>query len=137
MKVKQISQWLHKNSKIKYLIRLLIIAAVAWVLRFWEFEERRNRNYYEYDIMSAREPQGACSLLANGELDHDSCEATVSTEGANHDIICKDKWKCTRVVSHRYIISEVKKYMEILELDLYAESAYYGKVQKVGVVHLQ
>ena len=56
MKVKQISQWLHKNSKIKYLIRLLIIAAVAWVLRFWEFEERRNRNYYEYDIMSAREP---------------------------------------------------------------------------------
>lgn len=32
MKVKQISQWLHKNSKIKYLIRLLIIAAVAWVL---------------------------------------------------------------------------------------------------------
>ena len=79
MKVKQTSQWLHKNSKIKYLIRLLIIAAVAWVLRFWEFEERRNRNYYEYDI------------------------------------ICKDKWKCT-------------KYMEILELDLYAESAYYGKV---------
>ena len=56
MKVKQISQWLHKNSKIKYLIRLLIIAAVAWVLRFWEFEERRNRNYYEHDIMSAREP---------------------------------------------------------------------------------
>lgn len=56
MKVKQTSQWLHKNSKIKYLIRLLIIAAVAWVLRFWEFEERRNRNYYEYDIMSAREP---------------------------------------------------------------------------------
>lgn len=56
MKEKQISQWLHKNSKIKYLIRLLIIAAVAWVLRFWEFEERRNRNYYEYDIMSAREP---------------------------------------------------------------------------------
>ena len=52
MKVKQISQWLHKNSKIKYLIRLLIIAAVAWVLRFWEFEERRNRNYYEYDIIS-------------------------------------------------------------------------------------
>ena len=51
MKVKQTSQWLHKNSKIKYLIRLLIIAAVAWVLRFWEFEERRNRNYYEYDIM--------------------------------------------------------------------------------------
>mgnify|MGYP000260145885 CR=1 FL=1 len=51
MKVKQISQWLHKNSKIKYLIRLLIIAAVAWVLRFWEFEERRNRNYYEYDII--------------------------------------------------------------------------------------
>ena len=92
MKVKQISQWLHKNSKIKYLIRLLVIAAVAWVLRFWEFEERRNRNYYEYDI------------------------------------ICKDKWKCTRVVSHRYIISEAKKYMEILELDLYAESAYYGKV---------
>jgi len=32
------------------------------------------------------------------------------------------------VVSHRYIISEAKKYMEILELDLYAESAYYGKV---------
>ena len=46
--------------------------------------------------------------MANGEVDHDSCEATVSTEGANHDIICKDKWKCTRVVSHRYIISEVK-----------------------------
>ena len=32
MKVKQISQWLQKNSKIKYLIRLLVIAAVAWVL---------------------------------------------------------------------------------------------------------
>lgn len=30
--------------------------------------------------------------------------------------------------SHRYVISGVKKYMEILELDLYAESAYYGKV---------
>ena len=66
--------------------------------------------------------------MANGELNHDSCEVTVSTEGANHDIICKDKWRCIRVVSHRYIISEVKKYMEILELDLYAESAYYGKV---------
>jgi len=32
MKVKQISQWLQKNSKIKYLIRLLVIAAAAWVL---------------------------------------------------------------------------------------------------------
>ena len=32
MKVKQISQWLQKNSKIKYLIRLLVIAVVAWVL---------------------------------------------------------------------------------------------------------
>lgn len=32
MKVKQISQWLQKNSKIKYLIRLLAIAAAAWVL---------------------------------------------------------------------------------------------------------
>ena len=32
MKVKQISQWLQKNSKIKYLIRLLVIAAIAWVL---------------------------------------------------------------------------------------------------------
>jgi len=27
--------------------------------------------------------------LASGELDHDSCEAAVSTEGANHDIIKK------------------------------------------------
>ena len=25
--------------------------------------------------------------LANGEFDHDSCEATASTVGANHDII--------------------------------------------------
>jgi len=23
----------------------------------------------------------------NGEVDHDSCEATLSTEGANHDIM--------------------------------------------------
>ena len=37
--------------------------------------------------MSAREPEGACSLSANGEFDHDSCEATLSTEGANHDIM--------------------------------------------------
>ena len=37
--------------------------------------------------MSAREPEGACSLSANGEFDHDSCEATSSTEGANHDIM--------------------------------------------------
>jgi len=31
--------------------------------------------------------------LTNGELDHDSCEATVSTEGADHDIIkiCLDE----------------------------------------------
>ena len=26
------------------------------------------------------------TYLANGELDHDSCEATVSTEAANHDV---------------------------------------------------
>jgi len=39
-----------------------------WLLRFWEFEERRNRNYYEYDIMSARESEGACSLLTSGEI---------------------------------------------------------------------
>ena len=29
--------------------------------------------------------------LANGEFDHDSCEATVSTKGANHDIMNTDE----------------------------------------------
>jgi hypothetical protein len=29
--------------------------------------------------------------LANGEFDHDRCEATVSTVGANHDIMSARK----------------------------------------------
>lgn len=41
-----------------------------------------------YDIMSVSEPTCLHDWrTANGEFDHDSCEATESAEGARHDIM--------------------------------------------------
>ena len=45
------------------------------------------------------------ACLANGEVDYDSCEATLSTEGANHDIMKQNHLRASVIL--RNALSEL------------------------------
>ena len=43
------------------------------------------------------------AYLANGEFDHDRCEATVSTIGANHDVMSNRSTERRHLWKHHHI----------------------------------
>jgi len=69
--------------------------------------------------------------LANGEFDHDRCEATVSTVGANHDIIkrsSKYEQRNSRRRKNQMTIAEaIREYVNETEgLELYEQEPEKG-----------
>ena len=69
--------------------------------------------------------------MANGEFDHDRCEATVSTVGANHDTIKRsskyEQRNSRRREKQITVVEAIREYVDETEgLELYEQESEKG-----------